>query len=1047
VRDRSEASVTRGEGEQWRGPRSTRSHKLGLILGLALLASLVLGVTLASAIAPTVTVENAEQVEYTTARVKGTVDPGGESTTYLFQYISDAQFQENLTFGLPAFEGASTGSEGTTETAEPVTGELTGLHPGTTYHLRLFAINGAGTAEAAAAATFETKTVAPPTVTLDPVITFTGTTAHLSGTINPGAPAGNPAAFDVTWRFECSPECPGLQGGQIAADATDHVVVAEAQGLLPNVAYEVHLIAENANGPVVEGPQTFTTDAIAPQISVVHGSPLFSEATLEARINPGGLSTAYYFEYGPTAAYGLRTPVRTVPAGGLPVSVSANVAGLSSETEYHFKLVASNSVGSTPSVDGTFTTLNLLSESESCANGSIRASQQSSYLPDCRAYEMVSPVEKNGGDITGRPVGGTNGNVIAARQGGRVYYESYQAFADTEGAPVETGYLGNRSAEGWSSAGLLPPQVPVGSFLNTRFTGFTADLSRGVVGPVYGPALSPNAPPGVANLYERNFATGQYRVLTTALPPTNNLGENPIYAGSSADFSRSIFEDTRKLTPDAPSGPLNSLYESVGDEVRLVSILPDGTPAQGGGDAGGPGGASLNIGEFSHAISENGSRIFFSSPSSVGGPPASPPQLYVRKDGVSTVEVSASQRATPDPAGPQAATFRAATPDGTKVFFTSKAELTDNANTGTGDSNEDLYMFNVATGSLEDLTSDPGEPEGARVAGLVGVSAEGTRVYFIAAGVLSGGAREGAANLYLWERGAGTHLIAPLNEAGGNISAETQETPVHTARLTADGTHLLFTTTTPLLGYDNRSRNGSQCEATVPGNALCQEVYLYESHTQNLVCVSCNPNGEAPIAGSELGGRGGPAIPGLPTRNISDDGQRVFFNSSEALVPEDVNHQQDVYEWEGGKVKLISSGTSQAVSQFGDASASGEDVYFLTRQPLVAQDIDDSTDIYDAREFGGIPSQNESVPQGCTGEACRGQGAPTPAVQVPASSAVTGPGNPKPRQVQKKHSKKHKKHKSKKHKKHKSKKHKKKSTKQPKSQVSDPSASQRSAVR
>src|ERR1700761_6130655 len=117
---------------------------LAALAALASLGALVLGVALADASAPTVTIGATTEVSYVTAHVEGTVDPGGEPTTWRFQYVTEAQFQENLANSLPPFEGAATGLEGSTETAEPLSGDLTGLAANTTYHLRLFAENISG---------------------------------------------------------------------------------------------------------------------------------------------------------------------------------------------------------------------------------------------------------------------------------------------------------------------------------------------------------------------------------------------------------------------------------------------------------------------------------------------------------------------------------------------------------------------------------------------------------------------------------------------------------------------------------------------------------------------------------------------------------------------------------------------------------------------------------------------------------------------------------------------------------------------------------------
>ncbi len=175
----------------------------------------------------------------------------------------------------------------------------------------------------------------------------------------------------------------------------------------------------------------------------------------------------------------------------------------------------------------------------------------------------------------------------------------------------------------------------------------------------------------------------------------------------------------------------------------------------------------------------------------------------------------------------------------------------------------------------------------------------------------------------------------------------------------------------------------SQAQLTSYDNAKNDELYLYEALSGRLVCVSCNPDGvpatnEAYLANNqELSIQPGPRA--FLRATSPKTGSRVFFQTKEALVPQDTNEQTDVYEWEregaggadgctrlsatfsassGGCLYLISTGESASPSYFGDASASGNNVFFFTRQALVDQDQDENYDVYDARVEGGIAAQN-----------------------------------------------------------------------------------------
>jgi hypothetical protein len=229
-----------------------------------------------------------------------------------------------------------------------------------------------------------------------------------------------------------------------------------------------------------------------------------------------------------------------------------------------------------------------------------------------------------------------------------------------------------------------------------------------------------------------------------------------------------------------------------------------------------------------------------------------------------------------------------------------------------------------------------------------------------------------------------------------------------------------------LTGAENTAQ-GSPAPCGQPGGICAAQVFLYDAVSKQLRCVSCTPSGGRPVAkelalnGSDGGGTGiwtsgklyGWTNQFHPSRALSADGQRLFFNSVQPLVLSDTNGKSDVYEWEagssqaacvakgaelflkaeGGCLSLISSGKSSSDSEFVDASANGRDVFFKTTSSLVPQDPG-LLDIYDARAGGGFPPPLPPKPF-CEGQACQGAKAP-PRVPTPASLSFQGQGNVKP---------------------------------------------------
>lgn len=658
-----------------------------------------------------------------------------------------------------------------------------------------------------------------------------------------------------------------------------------------------------------------------------------------------------------------------------------------------------------------------------CANSAFRTGP-SAHLPDCRAYEQVSPAEKASEDAFGE-----GGLSQAAGTGDEIAYTSKNVFAQSPGAGVETAYLGMRGAEGWSTIALSPRvSLPVPG--DSVSYAFSADLSQAVL-KVPLQALTPEAPEGVYNLFVRD-AEGGY-ALVTASPPSVAIPAGcdtcylehdvPVFTGASSDFTHVAFEANESLLttpayPADPDGEAENLYESnlsepPGQRVHPVGVLPDGTLAAGGAQPG-AGGGNFNaeaIEHVEHAVSADGSRIVFTAQADGGEPDAQQGglhELYDRIGGPAgrTIEASApaagagaSKCKTPNHnCKAEPAQFWDASEDGSSVLFTSRAELTEQSNTGPAvtegeNAGEDLYSYNVDEEKLTDLTPDSKDPDGANVQGFVAASSDASSVYFVARSVLAGKNAEGDQptagkdNLYLirdaGHEGGSTVFVATLAEPEGEAlgdSADWTAIPEDSqAYATPDGLHLAFTSVAPLTGYDNEDQYTEQPD---------KEVFEYSATSGRLECGSCNsdpsirPGGNAFI-GREIAAQSEGRSPLYEPRALSGEGNRLFFSSSDSLTPESATHYVKVYEFEEGAIHLISGGVSESNDIFMDASEDGDDVFFATSQPLTPSDHDEASDVYDARVQGGLPAALSSAPASCEGEGCLPSQSPPPAFARP----------------------------------------------------------------
>jgi hypothetical protein len=181
----------------------------------------------------------------------------------------------------------------------------------------------------------------------------TSSGATLSGTVNPHR-------LSTTVRFQY-----GIAGGATASTPNQAIgngkanvdVTAAISGLLPNATYTYRVVASNSAGTAQGEDRTFTTASVPPVASTGAASAITpTGAKLAGMANPQGTATNARFEYGPSAAYGSATDVIDVGSGRATTDVTASLTGLQPATTYHYRLVTTNSAGTTRGDDQTFTT-------------------------------------------------------------------------------------------------------------------------------------------------------------------------------------------------------------------------------------------------------------------------------------------------------------------------------------------------------------------------------------------------------------------------------------------------------------------------------------------------------------------------------------------------------------------------------------------------------------------------------------------------------------------------------------------------------------------
>ena len=1001
---------------------------------------------------PAIDSESVSGTNATSSTLEAQVNPNNQTTSFTFEYST-----EGTTGPGGKLDGTVTKLSGESELPGEYGDQLAtvpkleSLTSSKDYYYRVVATNATGT-ETGPVQLFTTV----PAPTTDPANPVEASTATLNGHF---ALSGEPTSTQYSFTYNKGPACTGENAAAEPAITTTPVeagtgtageeakAATELKELTPHTEYTACLTTTNAFGSETGAPQSFTTLKAAPGVISESSSDVTdTTAVLNAEIDPGGAATTYHFQYGTTTGYGRETKESlSVGEDNTPHPAAATLTGLEPATEYHYRVVASNSTAppaGVPGEDHTFIT---------------EGASTVAALPDDRAWEQVSPIDKHGARLESLEAEG--GVIEAAADGGAI---SYVANSPTEEKPE-----GNPSAD---RSQLMSVRAPGGGWVSRDLATSTNSVDRLAIGQIgeY-EAFSPDLSEAVV------LPTGDTSQLFPGAPANSAFIRSGLLEASGAHYlslgARNYVVASNNLQHVILGGSEWNKGQPVGEPPQPVTILPDNEP--------GPL-AKIGDGGFNarNGVSEDGQRVFFEADIVPPGQANGDFHLFARDTAENkTVQLDLAQGVA-EPTGRPGAKFEYATPDGERVYFKDTQRLTPDATAEPG--SPELYEYNTVKEKLTDLTPNPAGPEhestGVR-GDVIGATDHGEYVYFVANGVLATGAApgdcggEGSASevgecsLYVLHQaggGSATSLIARLSgeadfhdwERNKGENLERQLGGV-VSRMSPNGRFLSFMSDRSLTGYDNRD---------AASGALDQEVFEYDAVTGRLVCASCDPTGARPHGVLDQAGEGaGPLVdrpriwdqhwlaastPGwtdwnissanYQTRFLSDEG-RLFFDAADGLVPQDSNGKEDVYEFEpagvgpagaqcgagvasasvvyrpersyeaegvsgaepAGCVGLISSGKSTRESAFLDATEGGGEVFFLTSQPLSPGDLDDSADVYDARVCSSASpcaSSSQTVPPPCTdAESCRAAESVPPGVfAASGTSTFSGPGNPAP---------------------------------------------------
>jgi hypothetical protein len=937
---------------------------------------------------PSATLDPVGAITGTGAHFSGTVDthaPAGPLNILENEaYATHWEFQCTPECPGPGGEplsGTVQGEEG----AQPVSGDPIHLQPNTYYEVKLIAHNELYTVETPLQ-TFQTPLILP-TVKAEAGASDGEGGYFIQGIVNSNNSKvtscvieyGTTATYPNTYQAPCLPNPSGPDEVQnISIDAT------EGQFKLSFRGQTTSDLPFNASTAEVQTALRALSQ-VGPTGVNVTGSPGAYVITFAGKLAGTAVEPIKASDGTTPLGGGAGASVSTATEGGIDhaVTVEAHVENLTIDAHYHFRIFATNAAGSTSTTDREF--VPTLATHETCANEQIRKENSSEALPECRAYELVTPSNKEG-----------YGAEFFNYDSGAAFVYSSQAtdIANSGSSGGISFYTAVRTDSGWQTRADL--NGPSG----TNFSGPEHVDVDGT--PYYSKDLLSSTMAGINELipgyqlYLRK-PDGTFVLMGKHLPSPsegggnfNGIASEQLFVGASDDFYHQVFDGTGSSL-DQEWGP--GVYEFVGvgdNQPRRVDVDNSDSPVSSCQVKGGHP-------ESAHgrSVSADGRVIvFLALGTNCTGPHPPTDELWARVDGTTSFELSASHCGRADCNAPSDAIFQGAARNGSRVFFTTTQQLVN----GDTDQTNDLYACDLPSGTPAPVgEANPcsafrqisvAETGTAEVENVLTTSEDGSTVAFTARGVLADNedalgntALAGDHNLYVWRQDS--------SHPAGQTEFVGRLTTGATAQITSDGRYLALETATSLLATDT-------------DNAA--DVYRYDTNTGELVRASTGPTGTGgnadgldaalphPSASSLRG-----VIEHTPHYSISDDGQKIIFDTSEALSPLDGNAAPDVYLWTPGRVSLISTGSvegeisnaSGGVSPVAAIAGSGRDIYFETNAALSPADGDERTDVYDARIDGGF-SFAENV---CSGEGCQPPVSPPPPA-TPRASEQPGPGNP-----------------------------------------------------
>jgi phosphodiesterase/alkaline phosphatase D-like protein len=298
--------------------------------------------------APIATSVAATSINENNATLNGTVNPNGLTTRAWFEYGTDP--------GLPTPSSSPDQDVGNGLNDQSVSTNLSGLAPGTTYHFRVCAENSGGYSEGQVMSFTTASPASPPAVTTIAATSVGATGATLNGGVIP-----NGLATDAWFEWGTDPNLAGYSTTEtqaVGSGTTSQTINQVLTGLATGTVYYYRVAAGNGAGTSRGAILSFLPGA-APTVTTLAATLVGATgATLNGNVNPNGLPTDAWFEWGtgPNLATFDTSLPQALGAGTNSQFVMATLSGLSPETTYYYRVAASSATGVSNGSIASFTT-------------------------------------------------------------------------------------------------------------------------------------------------------------------------------------------------------------------------------------------------------------------------------------------------------------------------------------------------------------------------------------------------------------------------------------------------------------------------------------------------------------------------------------------------------------------------------------------------------------------------------------------------------------------------------------------------------------------